>query len=281
MKKITAILLALVMCCGVLAGCGDKGADKESSAAKSDTKVSADEKAEGETSENEDEAEVELTLAQEYSKSLEGKDFRTVMVTSSDFMDDSTTIVQVSGENYYMGLGSPDESMTELYMLDGVMYVLSASEKSYYKDEEPDEQYLNIDVSSYAMGIDDTYVFVSSEETADGLTCETYHAPDLMTGKMPSDDEESEATVYKYYFNKEGGTPVKVEMSAYGLEQTTTFDEFSFEVSAIELPDITGWTDDTEANEGGEIPEGEAEYSDDETETPIVEIEQAEAAETE
>ena len=281
MKKIIAVIFALTMCCAGLSGCADKTSDeKESGAEKSASVSAADESAaesEAETSEAE-----ELTMAQAYTKSIENANFRAVMVTSSDFMDDSTTMVEVYGKDYHLSLGD-GETQTELYVIDGVMYVLNHAEHNYIKDETPDEQYVNIDTSSYTMGVDDTYIFVDSV-TADGdLICETYNAPDLISGVMPTNDEDGDVTIYKYFFEKDGKTPVKIEMSAYGLEQTTTFKEFSFDIDKIVLPDLSDWTDDTESAglgaDAGAGSEESAEETDDGSEQ--FSVEQADAAETE
>ena len=64
-------------------------------------------------------------------------------------------------------------------------------------------------------------------------------------------------------------------MTAYGMEQKTTFEEFSFDIDPIELPDLSGWTDDTEAVEQGAESENISEDFDDED----IEVEVAQAAE--
>ena len=64
-------------------------------------------------------------------------------------------------------------------------------------------------------------------------------------------------------------------MTAYGMEQVTSFDEFSFDIGTIELPDLSGWTDDTEAVEQGAESESVSEDLDDED----IDVEIAQAAE--
>ncbi|MBO5558803.1 hypothetical protein [Ruminococcus sp.] len=278
MKKLIAVICAVALCCGGLAGCGDKKSEKADSTAEKITSSAADESvtnAESETTETE-----ELTMAEAYTKSIENANFRTLMVTSSDFTDDTTTMVEVSGDDYHMSVGD-GENQTELYVIGGVMYMLSHAEKSYIKDETPDEMYLNMDTSNYTMGVDDSYIFIDSVIAEGDLICETYHAPDLISGEMPSGDEDGEVTVYKYYFEKDGKTPVKIEMSAYGLEQTTTFKEFSFDIDSIVIPDLSDWTDDTENSGFGLDTDVESEELDESEFDANIDVEQADAAETE
>jgi hypothetical protein len=232
----------------MFASCGNDKDNKKSDKKNSSDAVTTD----AETSEKSDESskaeenEGENTLTKAFCDSLAAKKFKLTMVTSSDMFDDSTTTVEMNGDNYRLSIGEGD-MQTDLYLIDGVMYVLYFSEKTYIKEENPDDMYLNIDPQTYAMGLEDGYVFVSSETTDDGLICETYHAPDLFSGVIPTNEEDGEATVYKYYFKPDGTYPEKVTMSAYDMEQTTTFTDFSLDVEEIKLPDLTGWTDDTEA----------------------------------
>lgn len=243
MKKIISMIFALTLSCAVLAACGDKTEKNDSP--KESSSLSETENSETPDDSGEETAEG-MTLAQLYTESLENKDFRAEMITSSDFMDDVTTIVEVCGGDYHMSLGDGDER-AEVYVIGGVMYMLNHADMSYIKEENPDERYMTIDTHSYTMGIEDGYMFISSAETADGLICETYHAPDLLTGELPSANEDGEATVYKYYFEQGKTTPLRIEMTAYGMSQTTTFNGFSFDVTSIELPDLSEWTDNSES----------------------------------
>lgn len=240
MKKIFAMICALTLSCACFAGCADKTSGDSSSTSSSTSSV-AEESVSGEESAAEQSAS-DTTFARAYTDMLENKDFKVTMVTSSDMMPDTTTMVEVSGSNYHMSIGE-NEDKIELFIIEGVMYMLSHADKTYIIDETPDEKYLALDIHSYTMGVEDSYKFIGTETTADGLICETYYAPDLFTGEMPTSDEESDYTVYKYYFEQSGTTPVRIEMAAYGLSQSTTFSEFEYDVPSLEVPDLTGWND--------------------------------------
>ena len=273
MKRIIAAVSVLAVCCLMLVGCSDKNSDTENT--KSADSISAENGSV--TSADTDEKADDTTLAEAYTKSLADCDFRAVMVTSSDFMDDTTTVFEICGNDYHMSVGD-DEEQTELYFIDGVVYVLSHAEKNYIKDDTPDEKYLHIDTQNYTMGVEDCFVYIGSEETEDGLICEIFKAPDLISGEMPTDGEDSNATIYRYYFEKGGKTPVKIGMEAYGMEQTTTFSEFSFDISSIEMPNLTGWTDDTESIEAED--DTKADEVENEVEEPNIDAVEAQAGET-
>lgn len=235
------MILAMTLCCVVLTACGNKA--EEGSSAGGGISSGAEDSSSSDDS-GEAPAE-EKTLAQIYTDELDSKDFKATMIVSSDFSDDTTTIVEVCGGDYRMSVGDGDDRM-EVYYVDDVMYILSYWDQSYMRNEEPDEMYRSIDAHSYTMGVEEDYVFIGSEETADGLICETYHAPDLLTGLMPTSEEDGEATVYKYYFKSGETIPVRIDMIVYGMTQSTAFSEFSFDVAAIELPDLSDWTDNSE-----------------------------------
>ena len=274
MKRIIATICAIAVCCTVLAGCNDKNGQDGKTA---DSKAAS---SAGETTADEDktEASEDTTYAAAYTDSLEGKDFKVTMVTSSDYMDDTVTMVETCGGDYHMSIGE-DEEQVDLYLIGGVMYVLSHADKHYIKNENPDEEYLNIDTHTYTMGIQPVYQYLGTETTEDGLICESYLAPDMISGEMLTDAEDEKASIYRYYFEEGGKVPVKIGLTAYGMEQVTAFKDFSFDVSPIVLPDLTDWTDENEItesiDENAEQPESEP-IGDD-----SIEVEQAQAGETE
>lgn len=247
MKKYIAIICALSMSCAIFASCGKekKDSDKDSKSPKGDVTVTTSD----ETSAK-DESEVpsvkdENTRTKAFYDSLDGKSFKLTMVTTSDMFEDQTTSVEMNGENYHLSMSEGD-TKSDLYLVDGVMYSLMFDNKIYNVNENPDAMYLNVDPSMYTMGIEEGYVFDSSVETEDGLICEKYFAPDLFTGAVSTNEDDDEATVYKYYYKEDSTYPEKIEVRTYSMEQTTKITEFSFEEVNIEIPDLEGWTDDTE-----------------------------------
>lgn len=275
MKRIIAIICALALSCAVFAGCSDK-AEQSRNTNTSDGKETSSVDENAASAESTASAE-DTTLARAYTDSLEGKDFKVTMVTSSDYMDDTVTMVETCGGDYHMSIGE-DEEKVELYVIGGVMYVLNHADKHYIKNEQPEEKYLKFDAHTYTMGVEDSYIYVDSATTEDGLICETYRAPDMLTGEMTTDADDEKMTVYKYYFNEGGDAPVKIGMSAYGMEQMTSFNDFSFEVSPIELPDLSDWTDESESNES--LDENAVQPEADSDADENVEVEQAQAGET-
>ena len=248
MKKYIAIICALTMSCAIFASCGKKDSDKDSKDSKG-TSVTTD----AETSAKEEESTLvtaENNRTKAFYDSLNTKKFKMTFETTSDESEKSVTTVEMNGDNYRLGvvMGEGENEMkNDMYLIDGVMYVLDYSQKVYYKDENPNEMYLNVEPGMYTMGIESNYVFVSSEETDDGMFCEKYYAPDIFTGEIPTSEEDGNATVFKYYYNADSTRPEKIEYTTYGMTQTTVITECSLEDIKIELPDLTDWTDNTDA----------------------------------
>ena len=263
MKKYIAILCALTMSCAIFASCGkkDKDSDKDSKASKSgDSAVTTEDETSGK---EEDPAEHTRTKA--FYDSLNDKKFKLTMVNTSDMYEDSTTTVEMNGDNYHIDMKEGgmnekegeknekegeknEEEHYEIFVIDGVMYTLNHNLKTYYKNENPDPMYLNVEPGMYTMGIESDYVFVSSETTDDGMICEKYYGPDMFTGLVATSEEDGNATVFKYYYNDDSTRPDKIEYSTHEMFQTTIFTEFSFEEVAIELPSLEGWVDGNDAD---------------------------------
>ena len=243
MKKFIAVVCALTLSCAMFASCGKKDSKKDDSSKSVTTDAETSEKAD---SSEADKDEGENTLTKAYCDSLEARKFKIKMSTTSDNGDDSVATVEMNGDNYCLSIGE-GEMKTDLYVIDGVTYVLKYADKTYSKQEHLDSLLMSIKPTDYAMGIEEGYKFISSETTDDGLICETYYAPDLFSGEIPTNAEDGNVTEYKYYFKPDGTYPEKVVMSAYGMVQTTIFESFTLDAGEIVLPDLEGWTDDTEA----------------------------------
>jgi hypothetical protein len=267
MKKYIAIICALTMSCAVFASCGKKDSDKNSK----DSKVKSV-TTDAETSEKVEESTVvtaENARTKAFYDSLNDKKFTLTMETTGDGLEDSNTItsVEMNGDNYHLSVvqqeikdsseaedsskaedSSEEDLRNDLYLIDGVMYVFDFKQKVYYKDENPNEMYLNVEPGMYTMGIESNYVFVSSEETDDGMICEKYYAPDIFTNEIPTNDDDGNATVFKYYYKEDSVYPEKIEYTTFGMTQTSVITEFSREVSEITLPDLKGWKDDADVS---------------------------------
>ncbi|MBO4866937.1 MAG: hypothetical protein J5582_10330 [Ruminococcus sp.] len=244
MKKFIAIVCALTLSCSIFASCGKKKSDdKDSKASKTGDSVTT----EDETSSKAEEDPAEHTRTKAFYDSLNDKKFKLTMVTSSDMYEDSTTTVEMNGDNYHVDMVE-GEMHYEIFVIDGVMYSLNHNYKTYYKDENPNEMYLNVEPGMYTMGIESDYVFVSSETTDDGMICEKYYGPDMFTGLVATSDEDENATIFKYYYNNDSTRPEKIEYSTHDMFQTTKITEFSFEDITIEVPELEGWIDGNDAD---------------------------------
>ncbi|SFD22292.1 hypothetical protein [Ruminococcus albus] len=261
MKKYIAIVCALTLSCAIFASCGKKkdSDDKDSKASKNGDAVVTE--AETDTKDDFSDVTAETTRTKAFYDSLKDKKFKLTMVTSSDEFEDSTTTVEMNGDNYHLII-EEGEVRNDLFVIDGVMYVLDYTQNVYYKDENPTEMYLNVDPAMYTMGIESDYVFVSSEKTDDGMICEKYYAPDMFTGLVATNEEDGNATVFKYFYNEDSTCPESIEYTTYDMVQTTKITDYSFEEVTIELPELKDWTDNTDAvavDDGAAVVEEAAE----------------------
>lgn len=249
MKKITALLVSLIMSCTVMAGCSDSSSSssKADSTSKAETSAAADESTASEagTATNLDD-----TLTAQYTKKIQGESLAIDMTVSSDYGDESA-VVEVAGGNMHMKMNVMGLDM-DIYVIDGVMYTLDSESKTYYTMDM--EESIDDFKSEIGYGIDDSYKFVSSETTDDGLICETFENTDDLGIELESgvtlDTSDSEdysfTTTFKYYFNADTKDLVKIETISDGSTTTVTVNSFTTENVEVKLPDdFDSWTEQT------------------------------------
>lgn len=244
MKKVTAIICSVIMSCAMFVSCGDESssskAEETSSAVTSE--VSADDTSDSKAAETNSDA----TYAAAYTEKLKDGNFSIEMTTESDYTGAFTIKMESSGENFHMYMDLGEYGATDTYYLDGKMYTLEEATKTYMVFDMSDEEVGGEDAVSTGFGLEDDYDFVSSEETDDGLICETYSFVDEM---LAADSEtEVDPSTVKYYFDKSSGDLKKIEVSQMGITQTgiiQTVTVNSFVVGDVEitLPDLTDWTE--------------------------------------
>ncbi|MBO5449109.1 MAG: hypothetical protein J5994_07240 [Ruminococcus sp.] len=270
MKKITAIICSLIMTCTVLASCSNSAeSNKDSSSSKTTSSaVSADEDSKSEDGESkdsksEDGEQSSGSYAEAYTQKLRDKNFSLVMTIESDLAGKNTMTMEYGGENYHMCLTSGDY-VVDTYLVDSKMYILDSENKAYSVLDYSRDLYGEEDPAVSSFGIQEDFEFVGSEETEDGLVCETYKYVDPVTEDPGSEDSSSGdvgAIEYKYYFDKESGDLKKIDVSDTGITQTVTVDSFTVGSTEVALPDLTGWTEesmfnaDTLTDEGTESAE--------------------------
>ena len=92
------------------------------------------------------------------------------MTVASEY-DNSSAVVEIAGGNMHMKMKVMGVDM-DIYSIDGVMYTLDSESKTYYTVDM--EESIDDFKSEIGYGIDDSYKFISSETTDDGLICETF-----------------------------------------------------------------------------------------------------------
>lgn len=101
MKKITALLVSLIMSCAVMAGCSDSSSSSSSKAdstSKAETSAAADESTASEAGTATD---LEDTLTAQYTKKIQGESLAIDMTVASEY-DNSSAVVEISGGNMHM-----------------------------------------------------------------------------------------------------------------------------------------------------------------------------------
>lgn len=249
MKKITALLVSLIMSCAVMAGCSDSSSSSsskaDSSTSKAETSAAADESTASEagTATN-----LEDTLTAQYTKKIQGESLAIDMTVSSDYGDESA-VVEIAGGNMHMKMNVMGMDM-DIYAIDGVMYTLDSESKTYYTVDM--EESIDDFKSEIGYGIDDSYKFISSETTDDGLICETFeNTEDLgielgsgVTLDTSESDDRSFKTTFKYYFNADTKDLVKIETISDVTTTTVTVNSFKTENVEVKLPDdFDSWTE--------------------------------------
>lgn len=249
MKKITALLVSLIMSCAVMAGCSDSSSSSsskaDSSTSKAETSAAADESTASEagTATN-----LEDTLTAQYTKKIQGESLAIDMTVASEYGDESA-VVEIAGGNMHMKMNVMGMDM-DIYAIDGVMYTLDSESKTYYTVDM--EESIDDFKSEIGYGIDDSYKFISSETTDDGLICETFENTDDLGIELESgvtldtseSDDLSFKTTFKYYYNADTKDLVKIETISDGTTTTVTVNSFTTENVEVKLPDdFDSWTE--------------------------------------
>lgn len=260
MKKITALLVSLIMSCAVMAGCSDSSSSSsskaDSSTSKAETSAAADESTASEagTATN-----LEDTLTAQYTKKIQGESLAIDMTVASEYGDESA-VVEIAGGNMHMKMNVMGMDM-DIYAIDGVMYTLDSESKTYYTVDM--EESIDDFKSEIGYGINDSYKFISSETTDDGLICETFEStedPDIelesgVTLDTSDSDDYSFTTTFKYYFNADTKDIVKIETISDGSTTTVTVNSFTTENVEVKLPDdFDSWTEQSFDMSTDDIP---------------------------
>lgn len=248
MKKITALLVSLIMSCAVMAGCSDSSSSSsskaDSSTSKAETSAAADESTASEagTATN-----LEDTLTAQYTKKIQGESLAIDMTVASEYGDESA-VVEIAGGNMHMKMNVMGMDM-DIYAIDGVMYTLDSESKTYYTVDM--EESIDDFKSEIGYGINDSYKFISSETTDDGLICETFESTEDLGNELESgvtldtseSDDRSFKTTFKYYFNADTKDLVKIETISDVTTTTVTVNSFTTENVEVKLPDdFESWT---------------------------------------
>lgn len=249
MKKITALLVSLIMSCAVMAGCSDSSSSSsskaDSSTSKAETSAAADESTASEagTATN-----LEDTLTAQYTKKIQGESLAIDMTVASEYGDESA-VVEIAGGNMHMKMNVMGMDM-DIYAIDGVMYTLDSESKTYYTVDM--EESIDDFKSEIGYGIDDSYKFISSETTDDGLICETFESTEDLGNELESgvtldtseSDDRSFKTTFKYYYNADTKDLVKIETISDVTTTTVTVNSFKTENVEVKLPDdFDSWTE--------------------------------------
>lgn len=277
MKKITAILCSVIMSCAMFVSCGeeDSSSKAETSSAAVTSEAAADDTTDSKSDAADDTADSnseaaddttdskseasngDSTYAAAYTEKLKDANFSMDLTTETPYTGAVNVKMAINGDNFRMYMDLGELGATDMYYLDGKMYTLDEASKSYFVNEMSADEAGVEDVADTSLGMEDNYEFVSSEETDDGMICETYSfVDDMMT---VDSDTEVEPSTAKYYFDKSTGDIKKIEVTQMGMTQTVTINEIVIGDVEITLPDLSDWT---EADMSSFLEGGELDFSD-------------------
>lgn len=242
MKKISAILLSLIMTCAVFTACGDSDSSSEKNESeKSVVSDSADDsenkntdsedtssEKEGDSSKD-DESKPEASagegeLAKAYTDKL-NDEFKIDMTVSSDLTGELPCEFASKDGNFYVKTSMMGIN-TEVYVVDSKAYMLLTDMKAYQIQEDVDLEEMGVN----AFALDDSSKYVETKEE-DGMTVEVYTV----------EQDSVEATV-SYYFD-EAQNIKKIVSESDLANSTSVFNSIEYECDDIVLPDLTDWTE--------------------------------------
>ncbi|MGN0622898.1 MAG: hypothetical protein ACI4JA_02990 [Oscillospiraceae bacterium] len=258
MKKISALLLALIMTCAAFTACGDSDSDSKkktekksetSSAAAVDDESKADESKAEESKEDDSKVE-EGGLAKAYTEKLNSGEFAFDMTVSSDMTGEIPCSMAAKNGNFHVTMAMMGMNI-EIYIVDGKAYTLMPEAKLYEVSEDIDLDEMGLDTFT----LDEDYKYVETKEE-DGMTVEVYTVPSegfdisgLESEEESSESDESSNDTVSYYFDADGNLKKIVTVSSLAGTTTVTVNSLAFECDDIVLPDLSDWVESKEGEE--------------------------------
>lgn len=290
MKKISALILSLIMCASVLTACGEDDsstgssskADKTDSTAADESKEDAeggdDEGAKGgDETEDGDDSEggsAESTaddgngseggeggesagfgpLAKAYSDKIASGVFDIEATITNSFTGEMPFTMAVNGSDFHVIMSVFGMNMN-IYSVGGETYTVIPATEMYIKGEAVDLSEMNLD----AYALDDNYSYIETVEE-DGFVIEKYSVKSDISfsgedGVEVSTDEEASTGTADYYFDADGNLKKVISSSELSGDVTVEFTKLEFDNVTIELPDMEGWTEIADESDLGPVDE--------------------------
>jgi hypothetical protein len=211
----------------------------------SDTTATSSEKSDdtSESTATDTGAKGELTEA--YTAQLADKKFSIDMTMESDYFGEVPLVIECYDSNMHINM-SAYGSDTDMYLVDGMLYYLDGSTQSYETYDASDSGISIEDLGVDTFGLDDSYVFVGSEETDDGYICESYNInfdwSELGIDSLTDSEAEEYKSEAKYYFDKDTKELKKIVVVSMGIEETVTINSYTTDIKKIALPDLSDWS---------------------------------------